>query len=89
MNRSSRLLRILAVCGVSSVGLVSAAQAGDHEKMLICHGTASEGNPYVLISVDAHAVAGHFDGSEPGHGQNNEPDIAPNADGTCGDAGEE
>jgi hypothetical protein len=44
-------------------------------KILICHGTASQTNPYVLISVAAQAVAGHFDGTAPGHGPRNHPDI--------------
>jgi hypothetical protein len=89
MTRTLRLLRVVAVCGLASIGLVSAAQAADNEKVLICHGTASETNPYVVISVDTHALIGHFDGSGPGHGQNNHPDLPVNADGTCGDGGEE
>jgi hypothetical protein len=78
-----RCHHVLAVCGVASIGLVSAAQASENEKVLICHGTASEKNPYVVISVDVHAVEGHFDGSLPGHGQNNNPDVMLGADGTC------
>jgi hypothetical protein len=85
----SRFARVLAVCGVASIGLVSAAQASQDDKVLICHGTASETNPYVVISVDPHAIAGHFDGSAPGHGQNNHPDLMLGADGTCGGGGPE
>ena len=43
--------------------------------MRLCHGTASETNPYVLITVDEHALKGHFDDDAPGHGQNNAPDF--------------
>lgn len=45
------------------------------QKILICHGTASQTNPYVLLSVAAQAVNGHFDGTAPGHGPRNHPDI--------------
>lgn len=89
MIRMPRFVRSIAVCGVLSAALVSAAQAGNHDKVLICHGTASETNPYVVISVDEHALAGHFDGTAPGHGPNNHPDLPVNPDGTCGDDGEE
>jgi len=54
------------ICGVGA----TAAQAGGG-KVLICHGTASDTNPYVLISVSANAVPTHLDG----HGQNNHPDF--------------
>lgn len=85
MNRISRILLAVAVCSVSSVGIVTAAQAsGNDDKVLICHGTASEKNPYVVISVDAHALEGHLDGTAPGHGKNNYPDLFLNPDGTCG-----
>ena len=51
-------------------------------KINICHGTASEKNPYVLISVDRSALKGHLDGTAPGHGKNNHPDFISD-DGTC------
>jgi len=59
----------LAACAVAGIG-ASAAQAGGG-KVLICHGTASDTNPYVLISVSENAEATHLDG----HGQNNYPDF--------------
>ena len=55
------------------VGVGTAAQ---NDKVQICHGTASDKNPYVLMSsVDESALAGHFDGTAPGHGKNNNPDF--------------
>jgi hypothetical protein len=53
---------------------VAAQAAGDPEKVLLCHGTASTQNPYVLIDVSVNALQGHFDGSAPGHGWRNAPD---------------
>jgi hypothetical protein len=78
---------VLAACGVASVALAAGAQASNNDAIVICHGTASDTNPYVLISVDEHALAGHFDGTAPGHGKNNHPDLFPNVDGSCGDGG--
>ena len=62
------------VCGLCSVGVTAAAQGSNAGKVLLCHGTASDSNPYVLISVNVNALAGHFDGTAPGHGKNNYPD---------------
>ena len=53
-----------------SVGFAAAAGASNGDKVSICHGTASDNNPYVLIDVSENAIAGHFDGSAPGHGKN-------------------
>ncbi len=59
--------------GTLAAGTV--AQAGNGNEVLLCHGTASATNPYVLISVSENALNGHFDGSEPGHGWQNAPDF--------------
>jgi hypothetical protein len=77
MRRITRAMLAVAACGVCSVGTVAAASNGD--KVLLCHGTASEKNPYVLISVSENALAGHFDGTAPGHGKNNHDDFLPPA----------
>jgi hypothetical protein len=57
------------------------AEQKDH-KIGICHGTASDKNPYVYITVDISALKGHLDGTAPGHGKNNHPDFI-STDGTC------
>lgn len=49
-------------------------------KVTICHGSSAG---YELITVDQHALNGHFDGSGPAHGWQNLPDKFPEADGTC------
>jgi hypothetical protein len=67
----------------AAIAVASVASASDDHKILICHGTASEPNPYVLISVDESAVAGHFDGTDPGHGPKNNPDLRPDENGLC------
>ena len=77
MGRITRVAVTLIVCGLCSVGMTAAAQAGNGGKVLLCHGTASDSNPYVLISVSVNAAATHLDG----HGQNNHPDFLV-ADGT-------
>ena len=89
MKRISRCLFALAVCGVWSAGIAAGGQAASADQTLICHGTASDKNPYVVISVDANALAGHFDGTAPGHGPNNHPDKVLPPDGTVADCGGE
>ena len=79
MKRISRLRRVLAVLAVSCSAVVTAAQASSNDPVLICHGTASDTNPYVVISVDENALAGHF----AGHGEDSLPDMFVNADGSC------
>jgi hypothetical protein len=60
------------VLAVLSAG-VSGAQAadGDH-KVLLCHATSSESNPYELISVDLHGADGHM---RAGHGDGDHTDF--------------
>jgi hypothetical protein len=78
---------VAALCGLVSVGAASGAR---EEKVWLCHGTASETNPYVLIHVSESALAGHFDGSAPGHGERNHPDyLAAGPDDVCGTGGGE
>jgi hypothetical protein len=87
MTMSRRSLSVLATSCAAAALLATGAQASNDGKVLICHGTASATNPYVLIEVDSSALAGHFDGTEPGHGQNSNPDTFP-VDGSCGGGGE-
>jgi hypothetical protein len=78
-----------AMLGLSvAAGAVHSTRASAErktDKVQICHGTASEKNPYVLISIDPSAVKAHLDGTAPGHtthGKNNHPDFL-SEDGTC------
>lgn len=71
---------LIAICfGLAAGALFSQSARVDaapkSHKVAICHGTASAKNPYVLINVDVSAVAGHFNGTAPGHGKNNAPDF--------------
>ena len=70
-----------AVAAAALLGMsVAAADQSDAGKVRICHGTASqEGNPYVLIEVNANAIKdGHFkDGVGEAHGWHNMPDFIP------------
>ena len=70
-----RIIGATLAVAACSVGLAVGAQASNGDKVSLCHGTASESNPYVLISVSENALEGHLDGSGPGHGQNNYPDF--------------
>jgi hypothetical protein len=73
----------VAALVIAATAFAGVAGAAPEDKVLLCHGTASEPNPYALISVDASALNGHFDGTAPGHGPNNHPDLYPSANGTC------
>ena len=75
MRHTPRLTALLATFAIAGLGLAATGSA-EGNKVSLCHGTASEPNPYVLISVDESALAGHFDGTAPGHGWRNHPDVA-------------
>lgn len=74
MRLASRWTRLPAVAAVAALGIVASASA-ETDTVLLCHGTASDTNSYVLIAVDDDALAGHLDGSAPGHGWQNAPDF--------------
>ena len=81
----SMLAALGLIVGIGVVQNQARAELKDH-KIKICHGTASEKNPYVLITVDRNALKGHLDGTAPGHGKNNYPDFI-STDGTCNTGG--
>jgi hypothetical protein len=86
-----RSIAIRAALGAAVLAAALAGPAGAEPapKVLLCHGTASETNPYVLVSVSENALAGHFDGTAPGHGKNNHPDfLLPAGQTTCERGGE-
>ncbi len=99
MRQAARMTAMLTACSALGIGLVAAAQGGQEDqfpppghKATICHGTASETNPYVLITVDEHALKAHFgpdgSGGESGHGFQNAPDVFPDEFGNCPDTSE-
>ena len=82
--RAFRLVVLGSTVAASmALALPAWADPGDH-LVTICHGAVDH---YELITVDEHALKGHLDGTAPGHGWQNLPDVAPNADGTCGAVG--
>ena len=94
MRQAARMTATLTACGALAVGIVAAAPGKqldefppEGHKATICHGTASETNPYVLITVDEHALPAHFGpdgpGGESGHGFQNAPDVLPDEFGNC------
>ena len=84
MGRIARSSLVVA-SALGALAVAVAAQAGGPaDKVLLCHGTASANNPYVLISVSENALQGHFDGTAPGHGEQNAPDfLLPDGSATC------
>jgi hypothetical protein len=74
MPLASRRTRLLVAAAVAALGIVASASA-ETDTVLLCHGTASDNNAYVLVAVDDDALAGHLDGSAPGHGWQNAPDF--------------
>lgn len=79
----------LGIAGVLGALTVAAtAQGANDDKVLVCHGTASQNNPLVLIEVSQSALNGHFDLAQDGqlvatgHGQQNAPDQYSPLDGT-------
>jgi ABC-type sugar transport system substrate-binding protein len=81
MRGRTRTGLAVVACALGSIVAASAAQAAGG-KVLICHGTASDTNPYVLISVSESAAATHLDG----HGQSNHPDfLLPSGKSDCSD----
>jgi hypothetical protein len=78
----------LAAFVTASAIAVGAASAAPAEKVTICHGTASESNPYVAITVSANSFKdGHFDDgpNNKSHGENNNPDFVLEEGRTCAD----
>lgn len=87
MTRRVRFTLTLAAAAVGSIAVAGAAQSSQ-EKVQLCHGTASDTNPYVRIRVSESGLAGHFDGTAPGHGKNNNPDfVLPAGASGCADDG--
>jgi hypothetical protein len=75
--RTRSSLGIAGALGALAVAVT--AQGATDEKVLVCHGTASATNSYVLIDVSQSALNGHFDVQNGvvvgvGHGKQNAPD---------------
>jgi hypothetical protein len=71
-----RIIGATLAVAACSVGLAAAAQASPGGKVGICHGTASDTNPYVLIHVSENTLTGGHpvDGTKPGNGDRRRPD---------------
>lgn len=83
MTKLAKLALLLATLGTI---VAAPAPAADEGKVLICHGTASATNEWVLVSVSVSALSGHFDGvnfDQPGHGWQNAEDFFLNGRTDC------
>jgi hypothetical protein len=77
MHKSARLLVATAIAAGATLTSIGVAAAAPPARVTICHGTASESNPYEAITVSAASFKdGHFDDQTlPSHGANNHPDF--------------
>jgi hypothetical protein len=78
---------VLATAG-GLLALAPSSSAVPPEKVTICHGTASDSNPYVEVTVSATSFKdGHFDdGPEnKSHGDSNHPDFVLAEGRSCAD----
>ena len=87
MRKPTAVIAAFVLASAVGAGVAGAAPA---ERVTICHGTASETNPYVEITVSANSFQnGHFDNVDgvltPSHGANNNPDFILNPGRTCAD----
>jgi hypothetical protein len=83
--RTRSSLCIAGALGALTVAVT--AQGATDAKVLVCHGTASATNSYVMLEVSQSALNGHFDLAggtlvATGHGKQNAPDQYSALDGT-------
>ncbi|MDQ0076973.1 hypothetical protein [Arthrobacter oryzae] len=72
-----KILATAGIAGIALIGVTAPANAGDNNKVNICHATGSESNPYVSITVSENAVNGNG-----GHGSHH-GDLIPAPAGGC------
>jgi hypothetical protein len=88
MRRSTSIAAgVLATAG-GLLALSPPSNASPPEKVTICHGTASESNPYVEVTVSASSFKdGHFDDgpNNKSHGDQNHPDFVLEEGRSCDD----
>jgi hypothetical protein len=87
MRKTMAAVAAFLLASSIAAGLAGTAGAAPAEKVTICHGTASDTNPYAEITVSAASFKdGHFDGVPvPSHGANNSPDFVLAEGRTCAD----
>jgi len=72
---AAAVLGVVVASAVLVPSLGGVANAAPKDKVVVCHATHSETNPYVLISVPEDAAFGHVNGSP--HGPQGNPDLRP------------
>ncbi|WP_165570485.1 hypothetical protein [Aeromicrobium sp. IC_218] len=60
---------VALVAGTVVLAVAEPASAGQEDKIGVCHRTASDSNPYVLLVVPAQQASGHITGTDKQHNQ--------------------
>jgi len=76
---------LAAASALAALAVAAAGQAGTAEDTtLLCHGTSSADNPYILIRINVNGLNGHLGD----HGPQHDHDFVPDPDATSCEGGQ-
>ncbi len=67
MKTAVRVILATSALGIGLVGFASPASAKPADKVTICHGTSSDTNPHVVITISENALKAHLGDGGKGH----------------------